>query len=150
MIYQSNFFVWRKKRFFLHCHCVNTFILREKKILFSGQLLHTFNDLIIVKLFCHSFRTSPGHIFQAFHFLKLSKFKQLKSFVKIRRNLKVIMALNNKEWPVKTYETYIHQSAMKIFIIHSQHSLPFSSIKMLFTKNLNLTICFRYNLRFKK
>ena len=39
---------------------------------------------------------------------------------------------------------------MKISIIHSQHSLPFSSIKMLSTKNLNLTIRFGYNLRFKK
>ena len=39
---------------------------------------------------------------------------------------------------------------MKISIIHSQHSLPFSSIKMLCTKNLNLTIRFGYNLRFKK
>ena len=38
------------------------------------------------------------------------------------------MALYNKEWHVKTY---IHQSAVKISIIHSQHSLPFSSIKML-------------------
>ena len=38
----------------------------------------------------------------------------------------------------------------KISIIHSQHSLPFSSIKMLCTKNLNLTIHFEYNLRFKK
>ena len=46
--------------------------------------------------------------------------------------LKQKMALNNKEWHVKTY---IHQSAMKI--IHSQHSLKFSSIKMLCTKNLN-------------
>ena len=41
------------------------------------------------------------------------------------------MALNNKEWHVKTY---IHQSAMKISISLSQHSLPFSSFKMLYTK----------------
>ena len=82
-----------------------------------------------------------------FRFLKLSEFKQLKSFVRIGRNFKAKMALNNKEWHVKTY---IHQSAMKISIIHSQHSLPFSSIKMLCTKNLNLTIRFGYNLRFKK
>ena len=42
--------------------------------------------------------------------------------------------------------TYI--KAMKISIIHSQQSLPFSSIKMLCTKNL--TIRFGYNLRFKE
>ena len=35
------------------------------------------------------------------------------------------MALNNQEWHVKTY---IHQSTMKISIIHSQHSLPISSV----------------------
>ena len=33
---------------------------------------------------------------------------------------------------------------MKIFIIHSQHSLPFPSIKKLCTKNLNLTIRFGF------
>ena len=37
------------------------------------------------------------------------------------------MELNNKEWHVKAC---IHQSAKKISIIHSQYSLPFSSIKM--------------------
>ena len=84
---------------------------------------------------------------EGFRFLKLSEFKQLKSFVRIGQNFKAKMTLNNKEWHVKTY---IHQSAIKISIIHSQHSLPFSSIKMLCTKNFNLTICFGYNLRFKK
>ena len=63
------------------------------------------------------------------------------------RNSKAKMALNIKEWHIKTY---IHWSAMKISIIHSQHSLPFLSIKMSCNKNLNLTIRFRYNLRFKK
>ena len=33
---------------------------------------------------------------------------------------------------------------MKISTIHSQHSLPFSSIKRLCTKNLNLTIRFGF------
>ena len=80
-------------------------------------------------------------------FLKLSDFKQLKSFVRIGRNFKAKMALNNKEWNVKTY---IHQSAMKISIIHSHHSLPFSSIKMLCSKILSLIIHSGYNLRFKK
>ena len=65
---------------------------------------------------------------EGFCFLKLSEFKQLKSFVRIGWN----------------------QSTMKISIIHSQHSLPFLSIKMSCNKNLNLTIRFRYNLRFKK
>ena len=36
---------------------------------------------------------------------------------------------------------------MKISIIHSQHSLPFWSIKMFCTKSLNLTIRFGYNFR---
>ena len=61
----------------------------------------------------------------------------MKSFVRIGQNFKAKMALNNKEDHVKTY---IHQSAMKISIIQSQHNLPFSSIKMLCTKDLNLTI----------
>ena len=47
-----------------------------------------------------------------------------------------------KNWHVKTYLT--HRSAIKISTIHSQHSLPFSSIKKLCTKNLNLTIHFRF------
>ena len=42
--------------------------------------------------------------------------------------------------------TYIHQSAMKISIINSQHSLPFSSIKKLCTKNLNLTVRFGFRI----
>ena len=33
-------------------------------------------------------------------------------------------------------KTYMHKSAMKISNIHSQHSLPFLSIKKLCTKNL--------------
>ena len=37
----------------------------------------------------------------------------MKSFVRIGRNFKAKMALNNKEWHVKTY---IHQSVMKIFL----------------------------------
>ena len=41
----------------------------------------------------------------------------MKSFVRIGRNFKAKMALNNKEWHVKTY---IHQSVMKISITHSQ------------------------------
>ena len=75
---------------------------------------------------------------KGFRFLKLSEFKQLKSFVRIGQNFKAKMVLNNKEWHVKTY---IHQSATKVYIIHS---LPFSSIKMLCTKNLNLTNRFGY------
>ena len=71
----------------------------------------------------------------------------MKSFVGIGRNFKTKMALNNKEWHVKTY---VHQSALKISIIHSQHNLPFLSIKMLCTKNLNLTIRFGNNLGLKK
>ena len=84
-----------------------------------------------------------------FRFLKLSnyQFKQLKSYVRIWRNFKAKMAFNNKEWHVKIY---IRQSAMNKSIIHSQHSLPFSSSKMLCTRNLNLTIRFRYNLWFKE
>ena len=43
-------------------------------------------------------------------------------------------------------KTNIHESAMIsiIHIIASTHSLPFSSIKKLCTKNLNLLICFRF------
>ena len=74
--------------------------------------------------------------------VRFLKLLELKSFVRIGRNFKAKMALNNKEWHVKTY---IHQSAMKISIIQKQHSLPFSSIKVLCTKNLNLTIRFGYN-----
>ena len=68
-------------------------------------------------------------------------YDELKSFVRIRRNFKAKMALNNKEWRVKTC---IHKSAIKISIIHSQHhSLPFSSIKMLCTKKLKFDNPFR-------
>ena len=51
---------------------------------------------------------------KGFRFLKSSDFKQLKSFVRIGRNSKANMSLNNNEWHIKTY---IHQSAMKISII---------------------------------
>ena len=51
------------------------------------------------------------------------------------------MAFNDKKWHVKSY---INENATKISIIHSQHSLPFSSIKKLCIKNLNLTIHFRF------
>ena len=49
---------------------------------------------------------------EGFSFIKLSEFKQLKSFVRIGRNFKAKMALNNKEWHVKTY---IHQSYENIY-----------------------------------
>ena len=65
-------------------------------------------------------------------FLELLELKQLKSYVRIGRNFQANMALKNKKWHVKTY---IHKSPMKISIIHSQHSLPFSNIKKLCTKN---------------
>ena len=64
-------------------------------------------------------------------FLKLSELKQLKSYVRIGRNFQANMALNNKKWHVKTY---IHKSPMKISIIHSQHSLPFSNIIIIIIK----------------
>ena len=50
---------------------------------------------------------------EGFRFLK--QFKQLKSFVRIVRDFKAKMALNNKEWHVKIY---IHQNAMKISVIY--------------------------------
>ena len=70
-----------------------------------------------------------------FRFIKLSEFRQLKSFVKIRQNFKEKMAKNEKKWHVKTYT---HQCVIKISTIHSKQSLPFSSIKRLCTKKLTI------------
>ena len=40
----------------------------------------------------------------------------------------------------------LYESAMKISIIHSQYSLPFSNVKKLCTKNLNLTVRFGFRI----
>ena len=51
---------------------------------------------------------------EGFCFLKLSEFKQMKSFVRIGRNFKAKMALNNKEWHVKTYIQKSRRKTIKI------------------------------------
>ena len=67
----------------------------------------------------------------------------MKSFVRIGQNFKAKMALNNKEWHVKTY---IHQSAMKISIIHSQHSLSFFEHQNVMHQKLKFDNPFRIQL----
>ena len=48
---------------------------------------------------------------EGFLFLKLSEVKQLKSFVRIRRNFKAKKALNYKEWHVSLVKLHYFQFA---------------------------------------
>ena len=86
----------------------------------------TQNDIKLLPLIYYFMEIELKLLLNKFCFLKLSEIKQLKSFIRIGRNFKAKMALNNKKLHAKTY---IHKSAIKIFIIRSQHSLSFFSIK---------------------
>ena len=82
----------------------------------------SFSDHFDKRLYFISHRKPLTSNNEGFRFLKLSEFKQWKSFVRIGQNFEAKMAYNDKKWHVKTH---IHKSAMKISIIHSQHNLPF-------------------------